>query len=55
MINVIVILVIAALVGVVIRYMIREHKAGRKSCGFDCSTCAMSGSCHSHSAKNGTR
>ncbi len=53
-IDIVICLVILALAALVIRYLIKEKKAGHKFCGFDCSTCSMcshgghgcSGGCH---------
>jgi hypothetical protein len=49
-IDIIVCLVVAVLCIVIIRYLIRQKKAGHKSCGFDCSSCSMcsheNGHCH---------
>ena len=42
-----VILVVAA----VIRVMVKDRRAGRTSCGNNCSHCAMAGKCHGTAAK----
>lgn len=47
-IDIIVCLVVAALCVLIIRYLIREKKAGRKSCGYDCSSCSMCSGAKGH-------
>lgn len=42
---------LAVIVIAIIRQQIHQKKAGKNSCGCGCSSCAMSGSCHSHSAE----
>ncbi len=44
--TIIVIAILALVVFLVVRSMIRNKKAGRSSCGCGCSNCAMKGSCH---------
>ena len=39
-------LVLLLIVGLIIRSMIRERKAGVSSCGHGCANCAMHGRCH---------
>lgn len=46
--TIIISLVIAAIVALVIVYLVRNKKQGKNSCGCGCSKCPMSGSCHSH-------
>ncbi len=41
-VSVILILIIAA----IIRSLVRNKKAGRNSCGCNCSSCALHGTCH---------
>ena len=38
--------VLAAIVTAIVRYITKEHAAGRTSCGCGCKNCAMCGSCH---------
>ena len=38
----------------IIRYLLRQKKAGKSSCGAGCAHCAMHGQCHSQSCKHGT-
>lgn len=38
--------VLAAVVTAIVRYMKKEHAAGRTSCGCGCKNCAMRGKCH---------
>ncbi|MBR0139111.1 MAG: FeoB-associated Cys-rich membrane protein [Firmicutes bacterium] len=47
----IVALVLAAVVFLIVRKMIRDRKAGKHSCGCGCSACPMSGSCHNKERK----
>lgn len=42
----IVIAILAVIVGLVIRKMIKDKRAGKSSCGCDCGCCSMAGSCH---------
>jgi len=43
LINIVLILAVAALLGLIVRGMIRDRKAGRSSCGGSCADC---GACH---------
>lgn len=43
--------VLALAVGLAIRGMIRDKKAGKSSCGCDCATCGACGGCNA--CKNG--
>ena len=45
LINIILIAVIALIVGLVIRGMIRNKKAGKSSCGCDCASCGACSGC----------
>lgn len=45
--TIIILAVVAFIVGLIVRSMIKNKKAGRSSCGCGCSTCAMNGQCHS--------
>lgn len=47
----IVLLIVAAVVGLVIFVMHRDKKNGKNSCGENCSGCAAAGMCHSHKQK----
>ena len=42
-INIVLILVIAAVVGLILRGMIRDRKAGKSSCGGNCAGCGACG------------
>ena len=44
--TVLVLLAVILIVGLVIRSMVRDRRAGRTSCGKNCSHCAMAGKCH---------
>lgn len=39
-------LVLLAVVGLIIRSMIRQKKQGKSSCGGNCAACAACGACH---------
>ena len=43
MVNVVIIAVLAVIVGLIVRGMIRDKKAGKSSCGCDCGACNL---CH---------
>ena len=51
LINIVLILGLAAVVGLIIRGMIRDKRAGKSSCGGDCSCCGL---CHATSALPGS-
>lgn len=44
--TVIAVLVIVAIAAVAVISIIRDKKAGKCSCGNQCSSCAMKGTCH---------
>ena len=39
-------LVLLAVVGLIIRSMIRQKRQGKSSCGGNCAACAACGACH---------
>ncbi len=39
-------LAVILIVALVIRVMIKDRRAGKSSCGKNCSHCAMAGKCH---------
>jgi len=45
--NIVVIAVVLAIAGIAVTVMIKDKKAGKSSCGCNCSNCAMAGKCHS--------
>ena len=45
--NIIVIAVVAAVVAGAVIVIIKDKKAGKSSCGCNCSNCALAGKCHS--------
>ena len=45
LINIVLIAVIALIVGLLIRGMIRDRKAGKRSCGCSCASCGACGAC----------
>ena len=40
------------IVFLIVRYLLRQKKAGKNSCGAGCAHCAMHGQCHSQSCKH---
>jgi hypothetical protein len=46
-INIVVIALVGVAVFFAVRSLIKDKKAGKSSCGCNCSHCAMSGKCHS--------
>lgn len=44
--TILVVLILAVIVGLVVRSILRDKKAGKSSCGAGCAHCAMRGSCH---------
>ena len=44
-------LVLLAVLGGIVLYMIRQRKRGESSCGCNCSHCAMRGTCHTAHTK----
>ncbi len=47
LINIVLIAVIALIVGLLLRGMIRDKKAGKSSCGGSCASCGACGGCGS--------
>lgn len=45
LINIVLIAVLALVVGLLIRGMIRDRKAGKSSCGGNCAACGACGGC----------
>ena len=45
LINIVLIAVIVLVVGLLIRGMVRDRKAGRRSCGGNCASCGACGGC----------
>ena len=41
-----------AVVLLIVRYLLRQRKAGKSSCGAGCARCAMHGQCHSQGCKH---
>ena len=41
-----------AVVLLIVRYLLRQRKAGKSSCGAGCAHCAMHGQCHSQGCKH---
>ncbi len=47
LINIVLIAVIALIVGLLLRGMVRDKKAGKSSCGGSCASCGACGGCGS--------
>lgn len=43
--------ILILIVFLIIRYLLRQKKAGKSSCGCGCSNCTMHGQCHSTHTK----
>ncbi len=43
--------ILILIVFLIIRYLLRQKKAGKSSCGCGCANCAMHGQCHSMHTK----
>ena len=39
-------LVLIAVIGLIVRSLVRQKQQGKSSCGCNCAHCAMHGSCH---------
>ena len=50
-VNILVIALVAVAVFFAARSLIKDKKAGKGSCGCNCSHCAMAGKCHSQTKK----
>ena len=50
LINIVLIAVIVLVVGLLIRGMVRDRKAGRRSCGGNCASCGACSGCSACSA-----
>ena len=46
-VNILVIALVAVMVFFAARSLIKDKKAGKSSCGCNCSHCALAGKCHS--------
>ncbi len=46
--NILITLILIAVVVGISRYLIRQKKQGKSSCGAGCAHCAMHGQCHGH-------
>ena len=44
-VNLVLILAVAALLGLIVRGMVRDRKAGKSPCGGSCADCGVCGSC----------
>ena len=44
--TILVVFILAVVVTLIIRTLIRDKKAGKSSCGAGCAGCAMKGNCH---------
>ena len=50
-VNILVIALVAVMVFFAARSLIKDKKAGKSSCGCNCSHCALAGKCHSRNKK----
>ena len=55
LINIVLIAVIALIVGLLLRGMVRDKKAGKSSCGGSCASCGACGGCGSCHPRCGVR
>lgn len=46
--TIVICIVLLAVVGLIVRYLVRQKKQGKSTCGGNCAHCAMHGSCHTH-------
>ncbi|MBR2282620.1 MAG: FeoB-associated Cys-rich membrane protein [Spirochaetales bacterium] len=44
----VVLVVLAGIVALIVRGIIKDRKAGKSSCGHKCGCCPMAGQCHAH-------
>lgn len=44
--TIVICIVLLAVVGLIVRYLVRQKKQGKSTCGGNCAHCAMHGSCH---------
>ena len=44
--TIVICIVLLAIVGLIVRYLVRQKKEGKSTCGGNCTHCAMHGSCH---------
>ncbi len=44
--TIVVLLIVAAVIALAARSIIRQKKQGKSSCGCGCASCPMSGACH---------
>ena len=49
--TVIISLILIGIVGLIIRTMYRDKKAGKRTCGYGCAGCASAGICCGHQQK----
>ena len=45
--NIVVMIIVAAIIALAIRSVIKDKRSGKGSCGCGCANCAMHGKCHS--------
>ena len=53
--TIIISLVLAAIVALIIVFLVKNKKKGKSSCGCNCAHCAMAGSCHSANQQKGKK
>ncbi|MCR5209729.1 MAG: FeoB-associated Cys-rich membrane protein [Lachnospiraceae bacterium] len=47
-VDIVLVFALVAIVSLIVMKGIKDKKAGKSSCGCNCSGCAMSGECHCH-------
>ena len=50
--NAVVILLLAAIITLIVRKLVRDRRAGRSCCGHRCSCCPMAGQCDAKTKQN---
>ena len=51
--NIVIVVILLAAVGLAAGKILRDRKNGKSSCGCNCGSCPMSGSCHKEGQKTG--
>lgn len=48
LVDILLVLALAAILGLIVRKLLRDRKAGKCACGGNCAHCSMGGACHRH-------
>lgn len=51
--SILTIIVLAVITTLILRYLIKQKKEGKSSCGCGCSQCALNGTCHNNKKNKG--